>query len=85
MDTHFEYYITLLAVICEFHKNIPIFVDFVYNAVLAENLKLKIGILYERIINAHLSDWALLPGFKLLLYIKMNHYGNMLFTFNNLF
>ena len=59
MDTKytcFEYYITLLVVVCEFHKNIPIVVNFVYNAVLAENLKLKIGILYERIINAHLTD-----------------------------
>ena len=59
MDTKytcFEYYIILLAVVCEFHKNIPIVIDFVYDAVLAENLKLKIGILYECIINAHLTD-----------------------------
>ena len=53
----FENYITLLGVFCEFHKNIPIVIDFVYDAVLAENLKLKI-----------LYDWALVPGFKLLLF-----------------
>ena len=98
--TCFEHYINLLGVFCEFHKNIPMFIDFVYGAVLAENLKLKSGILYERIINAHLNDWTLVPDFKLLLFgvhqneqlwkymsvfQSQNSEEGLLFTFNNLF